>query len=254
MKVQVENLSYCYEASEVLNDVNLTVSKGSLVGIIGPNGSGKSTLLKNIYRSLKASSGAVLIDQENIQNLSFKQSAKKMAVVGQEQEMPFDFQVREIVAMGRYVHKKIFETETSEDRGIVDDALKKIGIQELANKNYMHLSGGEKQRVLIARAIAQQSELIVLDEPTNHLDIHYQLEIFSLLKKLGVTVISAIHDLNLAAMYCDQIVTIKSGEIVASGTVTEVLTVPLLQEVFQVKAEINYYHSQRPVIIYLPQS
>lgn len=253
MKVEVEALSYSYEEQKVLDAIELQVPVGAFVGVIGPNGSGKSTLLKNIYRSLAADTGVIRVDNQDIAKLSFRQSALKMAVVGQEHELPFDFQVQEIVAMGRYPHKKLFATEDRQDEAIIQRALEQIGVAHLADKNFQHLSGGEKQRVLIARALAQECQLLVLDEPTNHLDIHYQLEIFQLLRKLDVTVISAIHDLNIAALYCDTLCVMQEGKLVNSGAPAEVLTSTLLAEVFRVQAEVSIHKkTQKPVITYLP--
>lgn len=256
MKLQVEHLSFSYqEEKKIIDDIHLHVKKGELVGIIGPNGSGKSTILKNIYRALKPDSGAVFLDGEAIYKMSSKKTAKKLGVVGQENSIPFDFSVGEIVAMGRNPHKKLLEGETEEDKKIVVNALKQVNLEHMIDKNYMHLSGGEKQRVIIARVLAQQTEFLLLDEPTNHLDIHHQLQIFDLIKELGVTVLSAIHDLNIAALYCDRLYIVKDGKIVASGTPVEVLTKEIILQVFDIHTDVIIHPLTKKVsITYLPES
>lgn len=256
MKLQVEHLSFSYqEEKKIIDDIHLHVKKGELVGIIGPNGSGKSTILKNIYRALKPDSGAVFLDGEAIYKMSSKKTAKKLGVVGQENSIPFDFSVGEIVAMGRSPHKKLLEGETEEDKKIVVNALKQVNLEHMIYKNYMHLSGGEKQRVIIARVLAQQTEFLLLDEPTNHLDIHHQLQIFDLIKELGVTVLSAIHDLNIAALYCDRLYIVKDGKIVAFGTPVEVLTKEIILQVFDIHTDVIIHPLTKKVsITYLPES
>ncbi len=255
MKLSVEDLCCSYEKQPVLTDLSLLAENQQFVGIIGPNGSGKSTLLKAIYRALKPESGEIKIDDTPLKVMPYKESAQKMAAVGQENELPFDFRVEEIVQMGRYPAKRFFDNETSEDAELVVEALEQLGITHLAQRNFQHLSGGEKQRVLIARALAQNTDLLILDEPTNHLDIHYQLEIFELLNRLPLTVVSAIHDLNIAAMYCDYLYVMEEGEILTSGTPTEVLTPATLKQVFQVNAEIQLHPIlKRPTITYLPKN
>ncbi|WP_251554287.1 ABC transporter ATP-binding protein [Neobacillus muris] len=255
MKLKVENLDFSYAESSVIQDICLHVENGEFVGIIGPNGSGKSTVLKNIYRVLKPDGGAVLLDGENIFKMSSKKTAAVMGVVGQENTIPFDFKVEEIVAMGRSPHKKLFDADTKADREIVADALRETGMEEMAKKSYLQLSGGEKQRVIIARVLAQQTNLLLLDEPTNHLDIHYQLQMFDLIKGLGVTVLAAIHDLNIAALYCDRLYVLKEGRLWASGTPEEILTPSLMTEVYGIHADVIIHPVTNKVsITYLPKS
>ncbi|EOH94351.1 ABC transporter ATP-binding protein [Enterococcus pallens] len=255
MELHVKNLHCSYEKQTVVSNLSLEAHHQQFVGIIGPNGSGKSTLLKTIYRALKPDSGEIHLDDRPLKVMSYKESAQKMAAVGQENDLPFDFRVEEIVQMGRYPAKKFFDNETAEDAQLVAKALEQLGITHLAQRNFQHLSGGEKQRALIARALAQNTDLLILDEPTNHLDIHYQLEIFELLNRLPLTVVSAIHDLNIAAMYCDYLYVMEAGEILESGTPAEVITQKMLYEVFQVNAEIQLHPViQRPIITYLPKN
>ncbi|MEG0035246.1 MAG: ABC transporter ATP-binding protein [Oscillospiraceae bacterium] len=254
-RMEIRNLGYAYEGKKVVDDINLNVKKGEFVGIIGPNGSGKSTILKNAYRSLKPDNGVAMLDGTDIQGISYKKLATKLGVVGQENSVPFDFKVEDIVAMGRSPHKKLFEGDSKKDKAIVASALKKTGMGEMAEKNYLHLSGGEKQRVIIARVLAQETDFLILDEPTNHLDIHYQLSIFDLVKGLGITVLSAIHDLNIAALYCDRIYILKDGRLVASGKPEELFTRDLIKEVYNIDADIMINPiTGKANITYLPQS
>ncbi len=231
------------------------VDKGEFVGIIGPNGGGKSTILKNIYRGLEPSSGKIILDDEELSKMPFKKSAKKMAVVGQENELHFDFLVEEIVAMGRSPHKKLFEIDNEKDKDIVKKSLISLGIEDLANRRYLKLSGGEKQRVIIARALAQEASFLVLDEPSNHLDISYQMQIFELIKALDVTILAAFHDLNIAALFCDRLIVVKSGRVVLEGKPEEVLTPKNILEIYGVNTEVTKNKlTDRLNISYLPNS
>ncbi len=235
MRLQIENLTYSYGDKDAVDDIKLHVKKGEFVGLIGPNGSGKSTLLKNLYRALVPDTGKVMLDGENLLTMSHKKSALKLGVVGQENDVPFDFLVEEIVAMGRNPHKKLFEIDNAHDKYMVHHALEHLGMENMEKRSYLSLSGGEKQRVIIARVIAQESDFLILDEPTNHLDISYQLQIFDFIKRLGVTVLSAIHDLNMAALYCDRIYVLEKGRVVLDGTPAEVLTPENIFRVYGVR-------------------
>ncbi|WP_010676601.1 ABC transporter ATP-binding protein [Bacillus timonensis] len=255
MKLQVENLNYSLNEKSIIEDMNLHVSEGEFIGIIGPNGSGKSTLLKNIYRARKPDSGVVFIDGDNIDKMNSKKVAMKIGVVGQEQVIPFDFKVEEIIAMGRSPYKGFFTGDSAKDKEIVANAIKHIGMTDMEKRNYSNLSGGEKQRVLLGRVLAQQTDLLLLDEPTNHLDIQHQLQIFDLIKGLGVTVISAIHDLNLAALYCDRLYVVKDGRMLRAGTPEEVLTPESIYEIYGVRTDVNIHPATKKVTVtYLPVS
>ncbi len=253
MRLQVENLNYSYGENEAIRKISLSVCEGEFVGLIGPNGSGKSTVLKNIYRGLIPDGGSIMLDGENLLTMPYRKSALKMAVVGQENELPFDFLVEEIVAMGRSPHKKLFDIDNAADKAMVQHALEHLGMKDMAKRNYQNLSGGEKQRVIIARAIAQESDFFILDEPTNHLDISYQMQIFDFIKRLRVTVLSAIHDLNMAALYCDRLYVLKNGEIVLQGTPEEVLTEQNIYDVYGVRtAVVKHSVTGKLSITYLP--
>lgn len=255
MEIKVKQLYYQYGKDACLQDINLHVENGKFIGVIGPNGSGKSTLLKNIYRSLKPDQGTVLLNEQDIQTMSYRASSQKMSVVTQESDAAFDFSVEEIVKMGRTPYKHMFDIDTKEDHAYVEQALIKVGLSNYAKRNYKELSGGEKQRVLLARALCQDSELIILDEPTNHLDIYHQLQFFDLLKNLPITVLAAIHDLNIAAMYCDYLYVLKDGKLYTQGASEDILNETMVEEVFQVHAQITKHPvHQKLHITYIPDS
>lgn len=253
MRLQVEDLTYSYGDQEAAAQVCLQVDAGEFVGLIGPNGSGKSTVLKNIYRGLTPDRGRIFLDGEDLLSMPYRKSALKLAVVGQENEVPFDFTVEEMVAMGRTPHKRLFDVDTPQDRQIVHHALEHLGMERLAGRNYRQLSGGEKQRVLLARAIAQESDFFILDEPTNHLDISYQMQIFDFIKRLNVTVLSAIHDLNMAALYCDRLYVLSHGRVVLEGPPEQVLTPENIYRVYGVRSWVALHPmTGRPTITFLP--
>ena len=224
--------------NEILKGVSIDSKNKEFVGIIGPNGSGKSTLLKCIYRTLKPNGGCIMLGNTHISTMSVKESAKKLAVVAQHNYYNFDFSVEEVVLMGRSPHKKRLEPDNSKDYQIVNESLDKVGMLEFKNRSFSTLSGGEQQRVILARALAQQTPCLILDEPTNHLDIKYQLSLLNIVKDLDLTIVAAIHDLNIAAMYCDRLFVMKNGKIVGSGTPQEVLTKEFIKEIYDIDVEI----------------
>ena len=241
MNLQAENVSWSVAAKQIVDAVSLVVDEGEFVGLIGPNGSGKSSLLRTIYRILQPDTGVIELGGTNVWDVTPGEVARQMAVVMQESTGDFDFSVREIVMMCRNPHKGMFDRETVWDIQLVDDALDQVGIIDFAQRSFLTLSGGEKQRVLIARALVQQANFLVLDEPTNHLDIHYQLEILELVKSLGTTTIAALHELNLAALYCDRLYVLKQGQLVASGTPEAVLHPDLIRDVYGVWSEVSLH-------------
>lgn len=239
MKLTVEQVTTVIEQKNIIEDITMQVKDGQFVGIIGPNGSGKSTLLKTIYRVLRQQQGFISLDDHEVTKLSHKEFARNMAVVAQESSVPFDFTVKEIVLMGRNPHKRFFEGDSVEDVATVRDALVRVGLENHAERSFSTLSGGEKQRVQIARALVQETSFLVLDEPTNNLDIHHQLQILDIVRNLKVSVLTALHDLNLAAAYCDALYVVKGGKIVKNGTPEEVITKTMLKEVFQVDCTVT---------------
>lgn len=238
MEIRTEDTTLSYGAARILKGISLETHTGEFVGIIGPNGGGKSTLLKCIYRVLKPDGGCIWLGDQELHEMKIRNSARKVAVVAQHNYYNFEFSVREVVMMGRAPHKKMLEKDGAKDFEIVDQALKTVGMYEFADRNFSTLSGGEQQRVILARALAQQTPCLILDEPTNHLDITHQLQLMELVRGLNVTVLSAIHDLNIAAMYCDRLYILKDGEIVGSGTPEELLTPETIRRVYQVESEI----------------
>lgn len=238
MKIEAKSLEVTINKNEILKGVDINVNDKEFVGVIGPNGSGKSTLLKCLYRNLSPSSGVIYLDDIDFKNISTKDSAKKIGVVAQHNHNTFDFSVLDMVLMGRSPYKKIMDRDTKEDYDIVYNAIDKVNIRHLINRNYNSLSGGEQQRVILARALAQNTKCLILDEPTNHLDIKFQLQLMGIVKDLGIEVIAAIHDLNIAAMYCDKIYVLKDGEIIAYGAPNKALTKELIKEVYGVDAKI----------------
>lgn len=238
MEISTKDLEVFLEGTRIIKGMSVEIKEKEFVGILGPNGSGKSTLLKCIYRVLHPKSGEVQLNGKAIQAYSVKESAREMAVVAQHNYYNFDFSVQDVVLMGRSPHKKAMERDNANDFGIVSESLEKVGMKEFRDRSFSTLSGGEQQRVILARALAQKTNCLVLDEPTNHLDIKYQLQLMDIVRSLNLTVVSAIHDLNIAAMYCDKIFVVKDGKIVAFGTPEEVLTKEFIKEVYEVDVEL----------------
>lgn len=238
MSLDIQNLHVKLGKKEIIHDLSLSMNTNQFVGIIGANGSGKSTLLKTIYKSLTPAKGRIYFDGLDILHTPAKKVSQKLGVVGQFNELSFDFTVFQMVLLGRTPHKKLLESDTKEDFAIVEQALAKMGLTSFKNESFLSLSGGEKQRVILARVLAQQPEFMILDEPTNHLDIRYQLEMMESVKKLGIGVLVALHDLQLAANYCDYLYAMKDGAIVAFGTPENLFTQDLIEDLYGIKCSI----------------
>lgn len=217
----------------VLDKVDLTARRGTTVGIIGPNGAGKSSLLLALYKAISFQGGDVLIDADPIGSLSRRTIAQRIAVVAQDSESSLPLEVRDTVALGRLPHRGLVQYGDADDRARVDEALAMVGLEELADRLVSQLSGGERQRALIARAIVQDTDYLLLDEPTNHLDLHHQFALLDLIKTLAATTVVVLHDLNLAARACDELVLLDRGRVVASGPSDDVLEPHLLSEVYR---------------------
>lgn len=239
MEISVKQLEVTLGGRPILNDVDLEIPENKVTGIIGPNGSGKSTLLRCIYRVLRPTGGAVFLDGKLLEKYSVRQSAKKMAVVAQHNYYNFDFTVQDVVLMGRSPHKRPMERDNAEDYKIVAQSLATVGLAGFEKRIFSTLSGGEQQRVILARALAQQTPCLILDEPTNHLDIKYQLQLMDLVCGLGRTIVTAVHDLNIAALYCDTLVAVKEGRVVGAGSPQSLLTPEFIREVYEVDAGIS---------------
>ena len=224
MSLEVKGLSVDIGARRIVNQIDITVPNGRFVGLLGPNGSGKSTILKTIYRVRRPASGRVLLDGADLLAMPPKDAARRVAVVAQESTVEFDFTVWEMVMIGRTPHKKAFERDDDTDRAAAIQAIERVDCAHLVSRSFNTLSGGEKQRVLIARALTQGADHLILDEPTNHLDIRYQIEVLELVAGLNVTVLAALHDLSLAALFCDTVYLLADGRIVADGHPRTVIT------------------------------
>ncbi|MCQ2069716.1 MAG: ABC transporter ATP-binding protein [archaeon] len=237
--IDLENLGIKLGHKVIVEGATIEVNEGEFVGLIGPNGSGKSTILKTVYRMINKYTGDIIIDGVNINDCTIRDSSLKTAVVPQHTYSPFDFKVRDVVMMGRAPHKKSMEFDTQEDFDIADECLRKVGMYEFAERSFSTLSGGEQQRIVLARAMAQKTPCMVLDEPTNHLDVKYQLQLMDVVKDLHLTVLSALHDLNIAAEYCDRLYLLKNGKVYTSGTPEEVLTPENIMDVYGVRASVR---------------
>ncbi|MEG0250655.1 MAG: ABC transporter ATP-binding protein [Peptostreptococcus sp.] len=238
MNLDVRNLSVEIDKKKILKNVDMSCQKKKFTGIIGPNGSGKSTLLRTVYKSINPKSGSIKLGDIDILNDSYKNIFKHLSVVSQFNNLDFDFSVKEIVLMGRIPHKKIMEKDNLNDFKIVEDALKKVGLLEYQDRSFLTLSGGEKQRVILARAICQEPDFMILDEPTNHLDIKNQLEMFKIMKNLNISVLAALHDISMAARYCDYLYILKNGEIYAQGSPKEIINKETIDYVYNVDCEV----------------
>ncbi|BET16492.1 ABC transporter ATP-binding protein [Bacillus velezensis] len=237
MELVAENMGVKIGKKEIVKNISLFVKNRQFVGLIGPNGCGKSTLLKSIYKSLIPHKGVVNLGKLDVLKSPEKKVSQSLGVVGQFNEINFDLSVHQMVMLGRMPHKKLLESDKKEDYQIVEEALTLTNLLNYKNRSFLSLSGGEKQRVILARTIAQQPKFMILDEPTNHLDIRYQIEILSCVKKLNIGVLAALHDLEMAAYYCDYIYAIKNGEVYAQGTPEEVLTSETIEALYKIKCQ-----------------
>ncbi|MEV6347129.1 ABC transporter ATP-binding protein [Actinoplanes sp. NPDC051851] len=230
--IEATGVSWRYGATPVINGVDVTARPGRVLGLIGPNGSGKTTLLRLLYGALRSPTGRVGVDGDTLRTLAPREAARRIAVVVQESGGESALTVAETVLLGRGPHLSTFQRAGRADLAVAASCLDRVGATHLATRSFAGLSGGERQRVLIARALAQEATHLLLDEPTNHLDIRYQHEVLGLVRALGTCVIVVLHDLNLAARYCDDLVLLSGGTVVAAGTVTEVLEPDVLEPVY----------------------
>ncbi|MFJ2815819.1 ABC transporter ATP-binding protein [Streptomyces sp. NPDC087294] len=224
----------------IVDGVTLTADAGETVGLLGPNGSGKSTLLRMLAGVLAPSTGVVTLDGRPLPELGRRATARRVATVEQHTHTLTELTVRDVVALGRIPHRRAWTPASPTDARAVTDALERTGLTDLAAQSWHTLSGGERQRAQIARALAQQPRELLLDEPTNHLDIQHQLDLLDLIAELPVTTVIALHDLNLAAMYCDRLLVLRAGRVIAEGTPADVLTPALIADVYGVRAEVSH--------------
>ncbi len=249
--LRAQGLHFAVGQRPIVQDAALQVGTGECVGLIGPNGCGKSTLLRMLYRVLPPHRGQVLLEGQDVWQMDARAFARQAAVLAQSSTPAFDSTVQEAVMLGRLPHQGSFAADSEQDRCIVGESLERVGAAQLAGQSMATLSGGERQRVLLARALAQQPQLLFLDEPTNHLDIRYQLELMRLVRSLQLTVLVVLHDLNIAAQFCDRLYLMHEGVLVASGPPREVLTPEALERAFGVRAAIDDHPATgRPRIAY----
>lgn len=238
MRLVLKHVDCGIDDTIILHDISLSLDAG-MVGVIGPNGAGKTTMLRTVSGYLKPKSGVVEIDGTDIRKIDVKTLAKKMALVPQNYALEYDFTVLETVLMGRNPHKKAFESDTLEDIRLARECIEKTGIAHLADRSVIGLSGGEWQRMIIARALCQESNILLLDEPVSNLDIKHQVGILSLVRELtqsrGMLCVCVLHDLNLAGHYCDEIVLMKHGRLAGCGKAWDILKKDTLEEVYDTK-------------------
>lgn len=238
MSLDVTGVTVRLGGQTALHDVTLTVADGTMVGLLGPNGSGKSTLLRTLWHALPPERGAVLVDGADVAGLPTREVARRIGVLMQDDDTDPRYTAREVVATGRLPHRRLLGADDAPGDP-VGDALRTAGADEFADRRIESLSGGQRQRVLAARTLAQATPIVLLDEPTNHLDLAAQHDLLALFRRLDVTVVAALHDLNLAAAYCDRLHLLDRGRLVASGTPEEVLTAGRIGAVFGVSAAIT---------------
>jgi iron complex transport system ATP-binding protein len=251
----LKGIDFSYNKKRVLKNITLQIPSGKFIGILGPNGSGKSTLLDILAGLQKPHSGKCELSGKNIKEYQQLQLAKFLALMPQDFSVRFDFKVSEVIAMGRHPHISRFAPLQSSDYELIEETMKMLDISDLADRNVRALSGGEQQRVALARVLVQTPEVLLLDEFSSNLDIYHTLTILKLLKREistgSLTVISAVHDINQAALFCDELIFIKKGEIIAMGKTEKILTPDIIYKVYGVNAEIKYNSkNSRPYIIF----
>jgi len=252
MTIKVENLTWKIGKKTILDDVSFEAKSGKMLGLLGPNGSGKTSLLRLIAGLKRPNSGRVLLDNTDITAIARRSVAQRVAFVEQHATTNANLKVIDVIKLGRFPHRSMFSGWASEDDAAVEDAVERTSMTGKRNESWQSLSGGEKQRAHIARALAQTPKELILDEPTNHLDIQHQMSLLRLVSGLPITSIIALHDLNHAAMFCDELLVMQAGKIVASGTPEDVINERVLKDVFCVDARVELSpHSARPHIHYL---
>ncbi|MDC7787104.1 iron complex transport system ATP-binding protein [Rhodoplanes tepidamans] len=240
VRLRVERLHCRLGGREILHGISFSVRAGEVVGILGPNGCGKSTLLRCLAGLCAPSAGGVAIDGLGLGTIPPAALARRLALQGQDATGALGFTVRDIVAMGRLPHRpSMLAGAGAADDAVVTDSIRRLGLDDLADRSIETLSGGERQRVTIARAVAQQPDILLLDEPTNHLDVRHRFAVLGLVRRLGITVVAVLHEIDLAARWCDRVLLMADGRVVADGPPAAVLTAERLQEVYAVAARVT---------------
>jgi iron complex transport system ATP-binding protein len=241
--IQVSNLWCGYPQRDVLRDLTFTIQAGEFVGILGPNGSGKTTLMLALSGVIGIRQGQIMIQGTPLQRLAHRERARRTAVVAQEGEVRFPFSCEEVVWMGRYPHQQRWQLETARDVQVVQRSMELTDAGVLAERLITAISGGEKQRVMMARALAQETPILLLDESTSALDIHRKLHIFKVLEQLnreeGITILAVLHDINLAALFCRRLIFLQGGEKVADGPPHEMLTAEILEAIYRTRVLVQ---------------
>lgn len=250
MALEINKVTVSLGERTIVKDADIYVPDHKFVGIIGLNGTGKSSLLKAVY-GINKYSGEIILNGKNLRNVAIKELAKSMAVLIQENVADFDFKVRDIVLLGRLPYKKMLEEDNAEDYAIVSQALTYVGMQNFADRYFTTLSGGEKQRVLIARILAQKTDFLILDEPTNHLDIKNQFQFFELIKNMSFTVLAVLHDINIASKFCDYLYVLHNSKIYKAGKPCDIVDEELLENVFGMQAKVHHLENDKIFIEYL---
>ncbi|SFT83678.1 iron complex transport system ATP-binding protein [Actinopolyspora lacussalsi subsp. righensis] len=253
MSLLAEEVSWRAGGKLIVDGVSIAPEEGATVGLLGPNGSGKSTLLRLLSGVRPASEGVIRLDGSPIERVGRKNVARRLAVVEQHAGTEVDMSVLDVVRLGRIPHRRAWAGATADDEAAVRSAVEYTRLEDKVERSWHTLSGGERQRVQIARALAQQPKELLLDEPTNHLDIQHQLELLALVVRIPVTSVIALHDLNLAAMFCDHLLVLAEGRAVAAGSPERVLTEELIAEVYNVRARVDAEGpGGRPAIRFFP--
>jgi iron complex transport system ATP-binding protein len=253
MNLLLDSISYSINGTSILEDVSLELAGGEFVALIGPNGSGKSTTLNCAAGLFDVDRGTVRLGENDLSSMNRREIARTLAVIGQNVSVNFDFSVHEVVMMGRAPHKNWLDPDSDRDQKIVEEALRDVGMAERSERRFRTLSGGEQQRVLIARCLAQQANVLLLDEPTNHLDVRYTLDFLDLIHDVEGNVLIAMHDLNLASQYADRLMVLEDGRVRKTGEPTEVLTKSLISDVFGRSVTVETEPTTgRPHITFLP--
>lgn len=239
---QVKRLTTGYENTRIIEDLDVSIQTGKITTIIGPNGCGKSTFLKTIGRILKKERGDIFLQEENMNTMSTKEIAKKLALLAQSPAAPGQLKVHELITYGRYPHRKNVGRLTNEDIEKINWAMDVTHTEEFRDRELSALSGGQRQRVWLAMALAQETDILLLDEPTTYLDMAHQLEVLEIVQQLnnnfGCTIVMVLHDLNHAARFSDELIVMRKGKVLHTGTPEQMMTTEILKEVFQIEAKI----------------